>query len=92
MKKEKEQKPLPTFNLKEIEELKVPEINEEELRASEIEAKERKEAAQILAAKGLDIERKIREIEEFSIGHSIISRAVFTGLYKAVREMLALTR
>jgi len=36
--------------------------------------------------------RKIREIEEFSIGHSIISRAVFTGLYKAVREMLALTR
>ncbi|KKR88899.1 MAG: hypothetical protein UU85_C0001G0086 [Candidatus Wolfebacteria bacterium GW2011_GWA2_42_10] len=63
-KKEKEQKPLPTFNLKEIEELKVPEITEEELRASEIEAKERKEAAQILAAKGLDIERKIREIEK----------------------------
>jgi len=36
--------------------------------------------------------RKIKEIEEFSIGHSIISRAVFTGLYTAVREMLALTK
>lgn len=30
---------------------------------------------------------KIKEIEEFSIGHGIISRAVFVGLEKAVREM-----
>ena len=36
--------------------------------------------------------RRIKEIEEFSIGHSIISRAVFTGLYTAVKEMLALTK
>ncbi len=36
--------------------------------------------------------RKIKEIEEYSIGHSIISRAVFTGLEKAVKEMLKLTR
>lgn len=30
---------------------------------------------------------KIRYIEEFSIGHGIISRAVFVGLERAVREM-----
>lgn len=29
----------------------------------------------------------ISEVEEFNIGHSIISRAVFVGLYQAVREM-----
>ncbi len=31
----------------------------------------------------------ISEITEFNIGHNIISRAVFTGLYKAVEEMIA---
>lgn len=31
-------------------------------------------------------------VEEFSIGHSIISRAVFTGLEKAVRQMIKLVR
>lgn len=30
---------------------------------------------------------EIREIEELNIGHSIISRAVFTGLGRAVKEM-----
>jgi pyridoxine 5-phosphate synthase len=35
---------------------------------------------------------EITEIEEFSIGHSIISRAVFTGLDAAVRDMLALLK
>src|SRR3989338_8317741 len=30
---------------------------------------------------------KIKGIEELNIGHSIVSRAVFTGLKKAVREM-----
>jgi len=34
----------------------------------------------------------IQEIEEVSIGHSIIARAVFTGLYDAVREMLTIIR
>jgi pyridoxine 5-phosphate synthase len=29
----------------------------------------------------------IPEIEEFSIGHSIVSRAIFVGLKEAVREM-----
>jgi pyridoxine 5-phosphate synthase len=29
----------------------------------------------------------IKEIEELNIGHSIISRAIFTGIEKAVREM-----
>jgi pyridoxine 5-phosphate synthase len=33
---------------------------------------------------------KIPEIEEFNIGHSIISRAVFVGLERAIREMKAL--
>ncbi|MFH1102850.1 MAG: pyridoxine 5'-phosphate synthase [Pseudomonadota bacterium] len=32
------------------------------------------------------------EIDEFSIGHSIISRAVLVGLERAVKEMLALIR
>ena len=34
----------------------------------------------------------ISEIEEFSIGHSIIARAVFVGLDRAVREMLVLIK
>lgn len=34
----------------------------------------------------------IEGIEELNIGHSIISRAVFVGLDKAVREMLGLIR
>ncbi len=36
--------------------------------------------------------REIEEIEEFNIGHSIISRAVFVGLYNAVREMIRLIK
>ena len=32
----------------------------------------------------------IREIEEYSIGHSIIARAVLVGIDRAVREMLAI--
>ncbi|MDP3786890.1 MAG: pyridoxine 5'-phosphate synthase [Candidatus Omnitrophota bacterium] len=35
---------------------------------------------------------KIEGIEELNIGHSIISRAVFVGLDRAVKEMLALIR
>ena len=34
----------------------------------------------------------LKEIEEFSIGHSIISRSVYVGLEKAVREMVKLIR
>jgi pyridoxine 5-phosphate synthase len=30
----------------------------------------------------------IPEIAEFNIGHNIVSRAVFVGLYKAVEEMI----
>lgn len=36
--------------------------------------------------------RSIEEIEEVSIGHAIISRAVFVGLDRAVREMIELVR
>ncbi|MBI4223755.1 MAG: pyridoxine 5'-phosphate synthase, partial [Deltaproteobacteria bacterium] len=31
--------------------------------------------------------REIPEIEEYNIGHSIVSRAVFVGLERAVEEM-----
>jgi len=34
----------------------------------------------------------IAEIEELNIGHSIVSRAVFTGLEAAVREMAEIIR
>ncbi len=40
----------------------------------------------IKAFQGLD------EIDEFSIGHSIVARAVLTGMDRAVRDMLALIR
>ena len=33
---------------------------------------------------------KIKEIEELNIGYSIICRAIFTGLDKAVKQMKAL--
>ena len=44
------------------------------------------------AGHGLDYDNvraivRIREIEEFNIGHSIVSRAVFVGIRQAVREM-----
>lgn len=34
----------------------------------------------------------VSEIQEFSIGHTIVARAVFVGLEKAVREMLSLVK
>nr|MBA4159866.1 pyridoxine 5'-phosphate synthase [Gemmatimonadota bacterium] len=34
----------------------------------------------------------IPEIEELNIGHSVVSRAVFTGLENAVREMAEIVR
>ncbi len=36
--------------------------------------------------------REIKEIDEVSIGHAIISRAVFVGLENAVREMVRLVK
>ena len=49
------------------------------------------------AGHGLDYQTTARiaaldVIEELSIGHAIIARAVFTGLEHAVREMLAIIR
>jgi pyridoxine 5-phosphate synthase len=35
---------------------------------------------------------RIRGMEELNIGHSIISRAAFVGLERAVKEMIALIR
>ncbi len=34
----------------------------------------------------------LKEIDELSIGHSIIARAVFVGLDRAIRDMLELMR
>jgi len=34
----------------------------------------------------------VSEIQEFSIGHAVISRAVFVGMERAVREMLSLVK
>jgi pyridoxine 5-phosphate synthase len=34
----------------------------------------------------------LHEIDEFSIGHSIVSRAVMVGMQKAVKQMLALIK
>ena len=36
--------------------------------------------------------RGLKEIDEFSIGHSIVARAVMVGMEKAVKEMLALIK
>jgi pyridoxine 5-phosphate synthase len=36
--------------------------------------------------------KTIEEIDEVSIGHAVIARAVFVGLHAAVREMLAILR
>ena len=51
----------------------------------------------VFAGHGLNYEnvkplRRIKEIEEFNIGHSIIARSVFVGLAKAVREMKGLIK
>ncbi len=35
---------------------------------------------------------KLPEIEEYSIGHSIVARSLFVGMEQAVGEMLALVR
>ena len=34
--------------------------------------------------------RSVTEIDEVSIGHAVIARAVFVGIDRAVKEMLAL--
>ena len=38
------------------------------------------------------ISRELEDIDEVSIGHAIIARAVFVGLKEAVREMIELLR
>ena len=51
----------------------------------------------INAGHGIDYQtikdfRSIKEIYEFSIGHSIISRSILVGIEKAVREMIELIK
>jgi pyridoxine 5-phosphate synthase len=45
-----------------------------------------------LCYKTIKVFKGISEIDEFSIGHSIISRAVLTGMQAAVEQMLTLIR
>ena len=45
-----------------------------------------------LCTKTIQAFKGLKEIEEFSIGHSIISRAALVGLKRAVKEMLALVK
>ncbi|MBA4250715.1 MAG: pyridoxine 5'-phosphate synthase [Chlorobiaceae bacterium] len=40
----------------------------------------------------MKIFRELEDIDEVSIGHAVIARAVFVGLDRAVREMIELTR
>ena len=49
-------------------------------------------AGRSLCYKSIKAFRGLDEIDEFSIGHSIVSRAVLTGMEKAVKEMIDLIR
>jgi pyridoxine 5-phosphate synthase len=73
--------------------------------AAEIEAEKVAKAATFAAKGGLkvsaghglnyrNVERiaEIKEIEEMSIGHSIVARAIIVGMDRAVREMIELIR
>jgi pyridoxine 5-phosphate synthase len=73
--------------------------------ASEIEAEKVAKAATFASKGGLKVSAghglnyrnvvpiaKIREIEEMSIGHSIVARAIMVGMAQAVKEMIELIR
>lgn len=45
-----------------------------------------------LTYKNVGLVAKLKEIEEFNIGHNIIARAVMVGMERAVREMYELVR
>lgn len=49
-------------------------------------------AGRSLCYKSIKAFNGINEIDEFSIGHSIVSRAVLMGMEKAVKEMIGLIR
>ena len=49
-------------------------------------------ASRSLCYKSIKAFSGLAEIDEFSIGHSIVSRALLTGMEKAVKEMIELIR
>ena len=49
-------------------------------------------AGRSLCYKSIKAFSGLEEIDEFSIGHSIVSRAVLTGMEKAVKDMIELIR
>jgi pyridoxine 5-phosphate synthase len=74
-----------------------PELQEELRSLKESAERARALKIKVFAGHGLNYENvkqvvRIREIEELNIGHSIISRAVFSGLENAVKEMIGLIR
>jgi len=73
------------------------EIREELGRIADAAALATKIGLEALAGHGLDYRNvgsvaRIRELAELNIGHSIVSRAVVTGMAEAVREMAAVIR
>jgi pyridoxine 5-phosphate synthase len=68
---------------------------EREVERIKAAAKKAKDSGLIVAAghgltyRNIGALAAIPEITEFNIGHNIISRSVFTGLYRAVEEMIA---
>jgi len=73
------------------------EIREELGRIADAAALATKIGLEALAGHGLDYRNvgpvaRIRELTELNIGHSIVSRAVVTGMAEAVREMAAVIR
>jgi len=74
-------------------EAETEEKREEELNKIEISARLAKDLGfEVHAGHGLNYENigpvaAIPQIEEFSIGHSIVSRAIFVGMKEAVKEM-----
>ncbi|OGQ06155.1 MAG: pyridoxine 5'-phosphate synthase [Deltaproteobacteria bacterium RIFCSPLOWO2_01_44_7] len=69
------------------------EVQKELARLKESAQFAKEKGLQVAAGHGLnydnieDLLRNIPEIEEYNIGHSIVSRAIFVGLEKAVQEM-----
>ena len=67
----------------------------QDLRDSAREAKNL--GLEVFAGHGLNYQNvieilSVREITELNIGHSIVARAVFVGLKRAIKEMLDLIR
>lgn len=70
-----------------------PSVNKELIRLKESAQYAKEKGLLVAAGHGLnydnieDVLRQVPQFEEYNIGHSIVSRAVFVGLEEAVKEM-----